>query len=391
MKVYLRLLVGMGLGLFIIFSGCQEKKVIVANPETFDISNFYFPQVLNKRSGRPFLFTAKVTHPEGSAGITEVYMRLKDFQGIAHLNFEMLDDGNALNQHSGDVIAFDQIYSCQIAGNEITVPSDTYWLEIVAVSRQNETKVSPPQPLEVLSNVPPEILAFSFPDSIRAGMPPTPISVTVNDSDGINDVRWVLLQGFTAGYATPSFQDTLFNPGNNSSIFQQIIDSSYAVRRKGNFEMQFLAEDRSGERSSPQLQNVYFENTPPQLWDSQVPDTLFLPPSGSNPIDTLISIRVKDRQSLRDIDVVYYFSLKPDGTLANNGNPFFMWDNGLPFLGDPNQLQYAGDKLAGDGIFSFTVLLPPGVLTGKYLFSFYALDRVNQESMVWVDSVWVRN
>ncbi len=391
MKVYLSLLVGMGLGLFIIFSGCQEEKVIIANPETFDISNLYFPLVLNNRSSRPFLFTAKVTHPEGSAGIAEVSMRLKDSQGTTRLNFEMLDDGNALNQHSGDVIAFDQIYSRQIAGSEITVPSDTYWLEIVAVSRQNETKVSPLQPLEVLSNAPPEILAFSFPDSIRAGMPPTTISVTVNDSDGINDVRWVLLQGFTAGYATPAFQDTLFNPGNNFSIFQQIIDSSYAVRRKGNFEMKFLAEDRSGERSLPLSQNVYFENTPPHLWDSQVPDTLVLPPSGSNPIDTLISIRVKDRQSLKDIDAVYYFSLKPDGTLANNGNPFFMWDNGLPFLGDPDQLQYAGDKIAGDGIFSFTVLLPPGVLTGKYRFSFYALDRVNQESTVWVDSVWVRN
>lgn len=391
MKVYLRLLVGIGLGLFIIFSGCQEEKVIVATPEIFDISNLHFPLVLNNRSGRPFLFTAKVTHPEGSAGIAEVFMRLKDSQGIARLNFEMLDDGNALNQHSGDVIAFDQIYSRQIAGNEITVPSDTYWLEIVAVSRHNETKVSPLQPLEVLSNAPPEILAFSFPDSIKAGMPPTTISVTVNDSDGINDVRWVLLKGFTGGYATPTFQDTLFNPGNNSSIFQQIIDSSYAVRRKGNFEMRFLAEDRSGERSLPFSQDVYFENTPPQLFDSQVPDTLVLPLSGSNPIDTLISIHVKDRQSLKDIDAVYYFSLKPDGTLANNGNPFFMWDNGLPFLGDPNQLQYAGDKIAGDGIFSFTVLLPPGVLTGKYRFSFYALDRANQESTVWVDSVWVRN
>lgn len=391
MKVYLEVFVGIGLGLLIIFNGCQEEKVIVANPETFDISSLHFPMVLNSRSSRAFLFTAKVTHPEGTAGIAEVSMRFKNSLGTPLLTFEMLDDGNALNQHSGDVIAFDQIYSRQITGSEITVPSDTYWLEIVAVSRHNETKVSPLQPLEVLSNAPPEILAFSFPDSIRAGMPPTTISVTVNDSDGINDVRWVLLQGFTAGYATPAFQDTVFNPGNNSSIFQQIIDSSYAVRRKGNSEMKFVAEDRAGERSLPLSQNVYFENTPPQLWDSQVPDTLVLPPSGSNPIDTLITIRVKDHQSLKDIDAVYYFSLKPDGTLANNGNPFFMWDNGLPFLGDPNQLQYAGDKVAGDGIFSFTVLLPPEVLTGKYRFSFYALDRANQESTVWVDSVWVRN
>ncbi len=357
MKIYLSLLGWIGFGFIMSFSGCQEKKVIVASPEPFDISSIRFPDVVNSRSSQPFLFTAKVTHPEGSAGIAEVFMQIKDSLGISRFYCEMLDDGNALNQNSGDVIAFDHIYSREIFGSQIGVPSDKYWLEITAVSQSNEIKVSPLQPLEVLSNTPPEILTFSFPDSIKAGMPPTTVSVTVNDSDGINDVRWVLLQGFAAGYSTPSFQDTIWNPGNNSSLFQMVIDSSYAVRRKGVFEMKFVAEDRSRERSAPLSQNVYFENTPPLLWDSRVPDTLILPPTGSDPIDTLITIRVKDRQSLMDIDAVYYFSLKPDGTLANNGNPFFMWDNGLPFLGDPNQLQYAGDKIAGDGIFSFTVLL----------------------------------
>jgi hypothetical protein len=289
------------------------------------------------------------------------------------------------------VIAFDQIYSREIIGSQLGVANGNYQVSIRAISSSAEVKESPAQIVEIFSNQPPEILNYSFPDSILAGMTSTSVSFTVADNDGLDDIRWVLLPGFVTGNLSPVFQDTIYNPGNNSAVFDTVLDSSFAVRKKGNYEMRFVAEDRVGEFSQPISKNIFIENTVPVVWDSQVADTLILPVSGSDPVDTLITIRVKDRQSLADVDAVYYYSLKPDGTLANNGNPFFMWDNGLPFLGDPNQLQYAGDLVAGDGIYSFTVLLPSGAMPGKYRFSFYALDRVVQESVVWVDSIWVRN
>jgi hypothetical protein len=245
--------------------------------------------------------------------------------------------------------------------------------------------------MEVFPNQVPEILNVSFPDSIVSGMKPTDILFTVNDNDGLEDILWVLIQGYDSVISFPVFQDTVFNPMDNSPVFSASIDSSYTAGKKGEYELKFLAVDRVGDFSNAVIKNVYFENNPPLLWDSQVPDTLTRPATGSNPIDTLITIRVKDHQGLSDIDEVYYFSLKPDSSLANGGNPLYMWDNGLPFLGDPNQLQYAGDLVAGDGIYSSTILLFDNALLGKYKLSIYAKDKVGQISTVLVDSIMVIN
>src|SRR4030042_4734059 len=383
---------GILLGIFlIIFCGCEEKKEIVGTVQPFEISRIILPAVVSSNSDNPFLFSAKVTHPEGITGISEVILLIADSLGASQLTYPMYYDGNTQNQGSGDVIAFDQVYSREIIGNQVGVANGHYQVRIRAVSSSDEVLESPAQIVEIFSNQPPEILNYSFPDSILTGMLSTTIFFTVADNDGLEDIRWVLLQGLVSGNPSPVFPDTVYNPGHNSAVFQTGVDSSYAVRRKGDYEMRFVAEDRGGEFSQPILKNVFFENTAPLVWDSQVPDTLVLPTASSGLLDTLITIRVKDGQSLLDVDAVYFFSLKPDTTLANNGNPLFMWDNGLPFLGDPNQLHYAGDKVAGDGIYSLTILLSDSALTGKYRFSFYALDRVVQESVVWVDSVWVRN
>jgi hypothetical protein len=377
--------------LLMIVSACEEQKEIVGTVQPFEISQINFPAVVSSSSAKPVLFSAKVTHPDGNSGIAEVILLVNDSLGASELTLTMYDDGNTQSQNSGDVIAFDQVYSRMIIGNELSTPDGRYLASIRAVSSSGDVKESPTRILDIFFNQAPEILDFSFPDSIVSGMPSTNISFTVNDNDGLEDINWILLYGFIYGHASPSFQDTIYNPMNNSSLFQKEVDSSYAVGRKGTYEMIFVAEDRAGEFSLPQSKMVFFENNAPILSASQVPDTLLLPLAGSDPIDTLITIRVNDGQSLADVEAVYYYSLKPDSTLANNGNPLFMWDNGLPFLNDPTQLQYAGDQVAGDGIFSFTILLPAGSLPGRYRFSFYALDRMDQESQVWVDSVWVRN
>jgi len=377
--------------LLMIISACEEQKEIVGTVQPFEISQINLPAVVSSNSDKPVIFSAKVTHPDGNSGIAEVIFLLTDSLGASELTLPMYDDGNTQNQNSGDVIAFDQVYSREIIGNQIGAPDSRYLASIRAISSSGEVKESPAQIMDIFPNQAPEILDFSFPDSVLTGMPPTTIFFTINDNDGLDDIRWLLLQGLVTGNPFPAFQDTIYNPGNNSPVFQKNVDSSYAAGRKGLYEMRFFAEDRAGEFSLPLTKNVFFENSAPLLSESQVPDTLVLPAVGSNPIDTLITIRVRDGQGLTDVDAVYFYSLKPDSTLANGGNPLYMWDNGLPFLGDPNQLQYAGDQVAGDGVYSFTVLLPAGSLSGKYRFSFYALDRVVQESIVRVDSIWVRN
>jgi hypothetical protein len=374
-----------------LFLFCEEEKMAV-NTQPFAIESIDIPEVLSSLSYQPVLVTAKVSHPEGSSGIQSVDLEILDASGNTVKNLEMFDDGGKNHPKiSGDVIAFDQVYSRLIVPHQdsLNLPDGNYSAEVKVTAVGGTAIESTTQTLEIFPNQPPAVVSFSFPDSIDKGMQPRTISITVNDNDGLADVLWGLIEGYKAGSTSLAFRDTLYNPMNNSSVFSKTIDSSYAVGKKGVYEINFLAEDRVGALSNPDTQSVYFENSPPLTWDSQVPDTLQRPLTGANPIAALITLRVKDNQSLSDIDEVYFYSLKPDSTFANNGNPFDMWDNGLPFTGDPSQLQYAGDLVAGDGIYSFTVVLFDNALLGKYTFSFYAKDKAGQLSTVLIDSVQV--
>ena len=103
-------------------------------------------------------------------------------------------------------------------------------------------------------------------------------------------------------------------------------------------------------------------------------------------VDALITVKAKDPQSLKDIQEVYFNSFKPDGN-PSSGNPFFMFDNGLPY--DPNNSTAVGDQFESDGIYSLTIFLSPGTLPGVYIFRFYCKDKAEQLTEGPVDSIRV--
>ena len=84
-------------------------------------------------------------------------------------------------------------------------------------------------------------------------------------------------------------------------------------------------------------------------------------------------MEVPDRQSLADVDSVYFNSYLPGGN-PSSGNPFSMFDNGLPF--DPQNPVAVGDAVAGDGIYTLTIFLPSTASPGEYRFEFFGRDRV---------------
>ena len=102
----------------------------------------------------------------------------------------------------------------------------------------------------------------------------------------------------------------------------------------------------------------------------------------------LITASVTDPQGLTDVDSVYFYSQKPDGTLANSGDPILLVDNGKPFSAE-NPAEETGDEVAGDGIFSFSLLLDNTIDKGMFIFSFYMRDKVGNLSVVKKDSVEV--
>ena len=94
-------------------------------------------------------------------------------------------------------------------------------------------------------------------------------------------------------------------------------------------------------------------------------DTLPLPPEGFYTLDTLRA-EVTDTDGIDDIRSVSFTTIKPDGTLANQGQPFFMADNG--------NWSTWGDKTADDGIYSIIIQLPSTTLPGTYVYRFTAED-----------------
>jgi len=87
-----------------------------------------------------------------------------------------------------------------------------------------------------------------------------------------------------------------------------------------------------------------------------------------------MSVEVADAQGLADIDSVYFYSLRPDSTWANNGIPLLLVDNGLQF--DPgNPIIETGDEEAGDGKYSFSLIVESDFELGTYTFFIYIRDK----------------
>ena len=129
------------------------------------------------------------------------------------------------------------------------------------------------------------------------------------------------------------------------------------------------------------------ENVPGKILWVKVPDSLKIPEPGFW-TTALVEAAVQDSDGLADVDSVYFISRKPDGTLANNGQPFLMVDNGKPFNVN-NPLVEAGDKKAGDGIYSLTIFLDNTNQPGRYYFTFYMRDKAGHRSAGVVDSIEV--
>lgn len=365
----------LALGVLLVLVSCEEKKVITEVEIPFAIQEVHIPGVISSLSHQPVLISARVTHPEGDAGIERVEALLPDTTGQGIDTLLLFDDGGALHPESGDAIAFDQVYSA------LVVP-DTAWdslqinfqAKVRAIAKNGQVLESPAQTLEIFPNQAPVLLNYFFPDSIPAGMAPTEAKFTVKDPDGLTDIRWLLIEAKPAGGSTVVSSDTVPNPLNNTPVFTFPLDSAYAVAKQGGYDIGFVLEDRFGAKSVPVVHPLQVENTPPRLWGEEVPDTLTIP-TGSDSTILQITINVNDAQSLADIDSAYFNSILPNGN-PSGANPILLFDDGSQ-----------GDLLAGDGTFSRKIKLLAGTPPGVYTFHFFATDRVGQRTTGPVHSI----
>ena len=149
--------------------------------------------------------------------------------------------------------------------------------------------------------------------------------------------------------------------------------------------MTFYAVDRTGEKSESRIADMNFANFPPVISDLTAPDSVQRPTQNEEQFLDLVTIHVRDNQTLADIKSVRVIWEKPDGTFAED-SPLQLFDNGLP-VKPPNfdgwQFGYRGDEVAGDGVYSITIVFDNNVAKnplGDYKLTFYAEDWAGNTS-----------
>ncbi len=102
-------------------------------------------------------------------------------------------------------------------------------------------------------------------------------------------------------------------------------------------------------------------NRPPIISDLIVPDTMYVPASGSNLYK--VSVFVSDADGLASIEAVTFSSYRSNGTLADI---FTLFDDGATG---------SGDAVKGDGRYTLTIQLPAGTARQYRDFVFSAKDK----------------
>jgi hypothetical protein len=226
--------------------------------------------------------------------------------------------------------------------------------------------------------IPPEVVSLQVsPDTVFFGLLPTDaqararvafgFSVTVKQVDLLAaSLRAELLNARGETIATKEI--ALQNSASQFSVSDTL---ALLLRRSEiePFTIAVNAFDEFGRSGSNARAGVVVRppNARPQLLSAFSPDTVR--------IGEFLVLRatVNDSDGLGDIASVFYFSRRPDGQLANQGNPIQMYDDG-------GVNPFSGDERAGDGIYSFRAQVPPTSLLGTFTYTFYARDRFNAQS-----------
>ncbi len=131
----------------------------------------------------------------------------------------------------------------------------------------------------------------------------------------------------------------------------------------GTYQIKFYVTDINGNTETVSMHSLQYSNG--QNNPAPVISNLICPDSAKigTQSDTLfVSVQVQDSVGLWDVASVFFNSFIPPDGHASSQNPIPLHDDGT-----------YGDKLAGDGIYSSYIILPPqGVTKGTYRFEFQA-------------------
>jgi len=164
----------------------------------------------------------------------------------------------------------------------------------------------------------------------------------------------------------------------NDNMYSGYVDFQIQRVFVGDLFIKVWSKSRTESESNKYFLPVHIGrfNHAPVISNLVAPDTLY--------IGNLLSLtlQVNDSDGLSDVYEVGYLSLKPDSNYANNRNLIPMYDDG-------NSQPPSGDLVAGDGIYTYTTIVPSDALVGTYVFTFSAFDRLRITSNIIIHRITV--
>lgn len=245
------------------FYSCEEDDTSVIDPS---ISS---PVILNPYQSEDTVFTTSASplinfnvavsvNTNDGSSINNVICTVKDPNGLIAGQFNMLDNGTPPDSNSNDgrytgTVNINNI-ECLLVGN--------YSIEFLAQNNSQLYSNLITSSVNVINTavLPPVIVSTNLPDSVvRPAIDSTllTISVTVNDPDGLCDIKDVtFVTTRPNGVVFPPIP--MFNNGNGQFIFSNYVRASSDPTSYGYFKYSFTARDNSNLLSAPVTDSIKF-------------------------------------------------------------------------------------------------------------------------------------
>ncbi|MBN2007947.1 hypothetical protein JW960_01230 [candidate division KSB1 bacterium] len=366
--------------LLLILARCESDNPVSPASTIPEITLITAPDTLYTISTIPHYIFAHVTDAQGLSDIASVECDIVPAnQSSTVMTLNLVNDGT-----NGDAIPSDNIFTSPINTSFANGNAGTYWLKIIATDDAGHESVVSQHSVVVLDgeeNNPPVASQLSTPQTISIEKELDYLfTAHVSDPQGASDIELVLLNFYSATSPIPAATDTLHDDGQNGDnvandgVFTAAVPhSKFSAFVPGQYTVKIQAQDKANARSNALLIFIKFireGNDPPVIFDVVAPDTMLIPLRGD--ISTVLAVTATDPQGPSDIKSVNFYTIKPDGTYGNNGNPLNMADDG--------QTANNGDATANDGIYSLRIYLISTNATGDYTFRFQAVDKSDSTS-----------
>lgn len=170
----------------------------------------------------------------------------------------------------------------------------------------------------------------------------------------------------------------------NDSIYTSRFHFDLTRAQAGVYRIQISARNEAGLSANPIDFSLLLKrnNSRPQLFDLQAPDTVEIPAHPQDTVNVLFWVSVTDSDGLADVQQVVLTRLEPPSSaripLRDDGS------FGTPFnFADTNGVlvpRRSGDAVAGDGIYTITIPLLYSSTARTSLFGFQAIDTFGDTS-----------